>query len=466
MPPWIANRSLATKFVLMIFDTLVLTMSVVGYVYLQSQYEQSVNRLSDKGKTLGRFVSLISPPLVLSYDFEGMNDYMREISEDPDVIYGVLVSKNNVSLTRYLNKADPYVQQALHARGDASLLDIIDTINRSGDVMTLDFPIKFDGTDLARLVIGLDRAPIDVTFKKSLLVALAALAALIALIATVFYLGFHIMAMRPILALRAGLHRVAQGDLSGNIPVTAKDEIGNLTSAFNQMVDQLRHTIAEKDDIASQQQEQAKTLSQLNDNLEWRVEESERIMRDLHDDVGARLLTLSHRCENVTNAETARSALQYLRETIRGLGRKGITVQLADALADWEEEAKDRLDAAGIALDWQQPDNIPAVRLNNRQHINLGRILREAISNAIRHGTPKTIKAAVSIDDEQLLLQLCDDGSSGDPERWVPGTGVNNMSTRATELGGKVRWHEAASSGKSATRGICVEITCPLNQGD
>lgn len=466
MRRWIVNRSLGTKFALMIVGILIVTMSALGYLYLHAQYEQAASRLSSKGQALGRFVSLISPSFVLSYDFEGMNDFMREISREPDVIYGVLVAQNNVSLTRYLNESNPYVREAMQLRGSDNVVEVVEQINRSADVMKLDFPVLFDNEVIGRLILGLDRKPLNEGFRRSLVELLVALGALVAFLTIALYVGFQVMALRPILALRQGLQRVAGGDLSGAIPVPANDEIGGLTRSFNDMVDRLRRTISEKDEIAHQLLDQASELSRLNQNLEGRVQESARIMRDLHDDVGARLLTLSHRCIDTSNAETARSALQYLRETIRGLDRKGVTVQLADALADWEAEAADRLDAAGITLDWQQQTALPAMRLSNRQHINLGRIVREAISNAIRHGSPKEIEATTDVRDGMLSLRLCDDGDGGDPEVWERGTGLNNMATRAAELGGTVRWRERAATGNAAGRGICVEISCPLKQGD
>jgi class 3 adenylate cyclase len=45
---------------------------------------------------------------------------------------------------------------------------------------------------------------------------------------------------RPISALTGGVARVAAGDLSGELPVRSRDEIGMLTRAFNDMLDGLR----------------------------------------------------------------------------------------------------------------------------------------------------------------------------------------------------------------------------------
>lgn len=45
---------------------------------------------------------------------------------------------------------------------------------------------------------------------------------------------------RPILRLQAGAHAVGQGRLDTEIPVTSRDEIGDVTAAFNTMIGELR----------------------------------------------------------------------------------------------------------------------------------------------------------------------------------------------------------------------------------
>jgi len=61
-----------------------------------------------------------------------------------------------------------------------------------------------------------------------------------ALATLVLGLVFARQLTRPISALTAGVTRVAGGDLSRTLPVRSRDEVGQLTRAFNQMQDGLR----------------------------------------------------------------------------------------------------------------------------------------------------------------------------------------------------------------------------------
>lgn len=54
----------------------------------------------------------ISPQSIISYDFEGMNEFIREVSQEEDVVYAVLVASNGVNLPQYLDETSPYVTHA------------------------------------------------------------------------------------------------------------------------------------------------------------------------------------------------------------------------------------------------------------------------------------------------------------------------------------------------------------------
>jgi PAS domain S-box-containing protein len=74
------------------------------------------------------------------------------------------------------------------------------------------------------------------------LVALIGLAAVTLLAVAIWAIARS--ATEPILVLAETAKRVAQGDLDATAPVTSEDEVGSLTTAFNQMTAQLRENVA------------------------------------------------------------------------------------------------------------------------------------------------------------------------------------------------------------------------------
>ncbi|HLL13038.1 MAG TPA: sensor histidine kinase, partial [Rubrivivax sp.] len=83
--------------------------------------------------------------------------------------------------------------------------------------------------------------------------------------------------------------------------------------------------------------------------------ERKRIAADLHDDLGAKLLTIVHTSESERISTLAREALEEMRLSVRGL--TGKPVRLADALGDWRAEIVSRLAQAGIEGEWEAPED-------------------------------------------------------------------------------------------------------------
>ncbi|MBI3186455.1 MAG: hypothetical protein HYZ31_01135 [Gammaproteobacteria bacterium] len=183
------------------------------------------------------------------------------------------------------------------------------------------------------------------------------------------------------------------------------------------------------------------------------AEERRRIARDLHDDVAARVLTLIHQLKDQENIELARSLLKSLRNAIYTLDTKTNTL-ITHALTDIRAELQDRLNTLGMQLIWFQSPNLAGLTFTPRQHINLQRILHEITTNVIRHANAHFINISIDLEDDQLHIQACDDGSGFDLGGCVPGKGINNIRTRVVELYGQVNWR--------IQNGCCVEIYFPV----
>jgi signal transduction histidine kinase len=115
-------------------------------------------------------------------------------------------------------------------------------------------------------------------------------------------------------------------------------------------------------------------------------EERERIARDLHDDAGAKLLTLIHKAESAESAERLREILQDLRSLATSLDRP--PAPLGDAVGDWRGEIAKRCDSAGVTLHWQDGMMDVHLPIESSCRLALERVLREAVTNALKHARP------------------------------------------------------------------------------
>ncbi|MDZ7785304.1 MAG: PDZ domain-containing protein [Halioglobus sp.] len=165
--------------------------------------------------------------------------------------------------------------------------------------------------------------------------------------------------------------------------------------------------------------------------------ERERIMRDLHDDVGARLLSLMHGTDDPAVREEAADLLQTLRTSVIPLHNRR-AMPLADAASKWRVELEQRAARAGARLQWREAP-AGAVRLSARQYVNLTRILRELLTNALKHARPENVWISLEARDD-LVITFSHDGSVTDPREWSRGRGQHNLATRAGEIDGKLEF--------------------------
>ncbi|WP_028670699.1 sensor histidine kinase [Saccharospirillum impatiens] len=168
-------------------------------------------------------------------------------------------------------------------------------------------------------------------------------------------------------------------------------------------------------------------------------QERKRIMRDLHDDVGGRLLTLMHTATEERYVNLARGALSALRETIYALDERR-RYNLQDMLDEFRLELEERATAAGLNVVWRGVPPAGSISLPPRYFINLRRVLSEAVSNAVVHGGSGQLDVYFSVNAHQIEFQLenvlrCDTSENSDRFR---GRGLNNMYTRIAELEGEL----------------------------
>lgn len=190
------------------------------------------------------------------------------------------------------------------------------------------------------------------------------------------------------------------------------------------------------------------------------AEERRRIARDLHDDVAARMLTLIHSVKDEKAIALARSILKSLRNAIYTLDNKS-TARILDAVTDVRAELQDRLNSIGMQLLWHQAEDLDGY-FTPRQHINLNRMLHEITTNIIRHAGANFMEVIINSDDKLLTIECSDNGKGFDMENCIPGKGLNNITTRARELGGTASFFNLSDKDTGNNKGSCVRVAFPI----
>jgi len=181
-----------------------------------------------------------------------------------------------------------------------------------------------------------------------------------------------------------------------------------------------------------------------------RSEERMRLAQDLHDDIGARLLTLMYKAQSPEMEEYVRHTLQDLKTLTRGLAAP--SHRLSHAAAEWKADLTQRLAAAHVALGWSCNFDDDLL-LTVVQWSALTRVLRELVSNAIAHAQAQRVDIEFTLAADQLQLTVSDNGNGRNPRAWSHGLGLGGVRKRVKQLGGAVEWREVAP------RGISCRVT-------
>ena len=212
--------------------------------------------------------------------------------------------------------------------------------------------------------------------------------------------------------------------------------------------------------VAEKTAEIEKNYAQLSDLRadQAATAERQRIASDLHDDLGAQLVTIAQASLYANDvgrvAELARQALSDMRLAVRGL--TGEPTPLPYVLADWRAETVERLSLAGIAVFWNANDPAMQWMLPARTQVQLTRILREAVSNVIRHSGAQMCWVGVYVGPDQLQLGVEDDGRGFDTHKPSPGQGLGNLVARTRVLQGTLQIVPREGGG------TCVRLVVPL----
>lgn len=188
------------------------------------------------------------------------------------------------------------------------------------------------------------------------------------------------------------------------------------------------------------------------------AEERQRIVRELHDGVGAQLVGLL----SVINRSTPdrREMEQAIQGVLDELRMATDAMQTQDtsagsALADLRYRLQPRLDAAGIQLCWDLAMELGSVEMAASEAFHLQRIFLEAFTNVLKHARARhvalrgeVVNASADGHDPWVHIEMKDDGDGLRTDSSAPtGLGIRNMRYRADKLGAELTVESVAPTG-------------------
>lgn len=185
------------------------------------------------------------------------------------------------------------------------------------------------------------------------------------------------------------------------------------------------------------------------------LKERNRIARQIHDTVGHTLTTVLVALEagRMTAAsdpvkaaeryetayEQAKKALKDMRVSVKMLSESNAVTALNETI---EHVIEDTAKHTGVVIKYDI--NLPPI-LNQRLNELFEHVIKECLTNSIRHGNSSAIFIQIHKVDSDVLYSCQDNGSGC--ETMIPGFGLTAMAKEICELGGTIDWKSEADEG-------------------
>ena len=247
---------------------------------------------------------------------------------------------------------------------------------------------------------------------------------------------------RRLVNLSSASQAWSKGDFSVSPRDRSGDEIGELTRNLNNMAEQLQNLLQTRDELA-------------------RVEERNRLARDLHDTVKQQTYAARMQLSAAKNlleanpksaAEHIESALQLNRETQQelkliidelrpaALQGKGLVQALKEYAERWQEHTGIKVTTT-INGERSLPLDVEQV---------LYRILQESLSNVARHAEADAVNLSLSLLADKTTLIIADNGRGFEPNAVsLNSYGLAGMKQRLAEINGTLTVESILAVGTS-----------------
>jgi methyl-accepting chemotaxis protein len=219
---------LGTKVLVGVLVALVGVFAALTITLAASERAAFERQLASRGENLVRFVARISVEPMLSYNFEYLENYAREIARDPETAYLVVVDREGKALTT----------------------SSVEPADKEG-IMTFSAEVKQDDDVRGAIRLGLRTAGVDAVVRESRrLVAGLGLGALV-IVAALIVVLFRVLVLRGVSQVQASLARVASGDIAPVAAPEGGDEVALLQRSLADTVQRLRALVEDAKAAAS-----------------------------------------------------------------------------------------------------------------------------------------------------------------------------------------------------------------------
>jgi len=235
-------RSLRIKFSALVVSLLVLASALLTFIATQHERRALEEEIEARAQMLATYLAGTAAGALGDV---GGGNYAEELTLD--LLVAEVAGGKGVVAARLLDREGRIAASIDRTEWGEEVPRLSDPEDAPGSVVTVhehslllaSAPVHFSDVFVGEAQVVLDLKVLIDPKLRSGAQQLAAVAALVLLIGVGAGLGFVALLVGPLQRLRRGVEQMTQGDVSVRVVPTSRDEVGELTRAFNEMGDSL-----------------------------------------------------------------------------------------------------------------------------------------------------------------------------------------------------------------------------------
>lgn len=324
------HLKLNSKFLLPILGGTILVL-VVGTLIVISRVEESTNRqmalsrqalaaeqdsasndqikaLHSKADTLGLFMSMTAPDLILSYDYNSLGNYQSYASRDPDVAYAVYQKPDGSSMIKFNEPRDKsqIIEKRYKITSEGDLLGYV-LLAMTKEHVNKSINASNDRIELAVNKLEENSNEGLVEFITLMIIGSVMMLGFIVL---VVYTQFRLLVVNRLKQTRELITQLAagHGDLTQRLPTPNYDEISDMCTAINDFVQQLQEMVGSIVNVVQTLNTESSQVSQFADELSVNVNTQRQETTQAATAMNQMTATVQEVSRNASNASEAASS--------------------------------------------------------------------------------------------------------------------------------------------------------------
>ncbi len=268
-------------------------------------------------------------------------------------------------------------------------------------------------------------------------VGLLSLVAIFFVLMNIFAFAAVRYTFRPVKQILNALTQIERGDFETRLPDFKQVELKEIGSKFNLMADALKESTLNNHKLTQQ-------------IINLQEDERKRLAQDIHDEIGQYLTAISVDASAIVGTkklslakESAQAIAQVTRQMMftihdllqrlrpRVLDELGLSLALAELAHHWRERNNNIVLIHSISNKLGDVDEVVAVAAY--------RVMQECLTNVSKHSNARRLTIQVGQDEQNILMDIEDDGNGFDVSEKTKGYGLAGMKERVQGLMGEMK---------------------------